>query len=70
MIGPLTRTSAQILLRWGLQSGVSVIPKSTSKEHIFSNCQLGDFELDSDDMAALSQLDEGHHYCWNAEEIL
>jgi len=64
------RTSAQILLRWGLQNGVSVIPKSTSKEHIFSNHQLDDFDLDSDDMAALSQLDDGHHYCWNAEEIL
>ncbi|PWN49798.1 hypothetical protein IE53DRAFT_345279 [Violaceomyces palustris] len=53
------KTPAQILLRWGLQVGNIILPKSLTKHRIESNCQIFDFELDSDDMEILNNLDEG-----------
>ena len=52
------RTPAQVLLRWAVQRGVPVIPKSTHRERIQENAQIFDFELSDDDMAALDALDE------------
>ncbi|KAL7425260.1 hypothetical protein Q5752_000948 [Cryptotrichosporon argae] len=49
---------AQILLRWGLQHGFIVIPKSVSPKRIVSNSQIFDFELSDADMAQLDKLDE------------
>jgi 2,5-diketo-D-gluconate reductase A len=54
------RTPAQVLLRWCLQHGVPVIPKSTHRERIEENGQLFDFTLDEKDMAALDALDQTH----------
>lgn len=53
------KTPAQILLRWGLQLGNIILPKSLTKYRIEANAQLFDFELDSDDMDVLNNLDEG-----------
>ncbi len=50
------RTPAQVMLRWGLQRGVTVIPKSGDPERIRANAQLFDFALDDEDMAALDSL--------------
>jgi len=51
------RTPAQVLLRWCLQHGVPVIPKSTHRERIAENAQIFDFTLADKDMAALDALD-------------
>jgi diketogulonate reductase-like aldo/keto reductase len=51
------RTPAQVLLRWVVQRGVPVIPKSVRRERIEENAQLFDFELSEDDMRALDSLD-------------
>jgi 2,5-diketo-D-gluconate reductase A len=51
------RTPAQVLLRWAVQRGVPVIPKSTHRERIEENARLFDFELSDEDMAALDALD-------------
>jgi 2,5-diketo-D-gluconate reductase A len=51
------RSAAAVLLRWCLQHGVLVIPKSTHRERIAENGQLFDFELSDEDMAALDALD-------------
>jgi diketogulonate reductase-like aldo/keto reductase len=51
------RTPAQVLLRWCLQHGVPVIPKSTHRERIAANARLFDFTLAEADMAALDALD-------------
>jgi diketogulonate reductase-like aldo/keto reductase len=53
------RTPAQVILRWHLQIGNVVIPKSSSPERIRENFEVFDFELSEDDMAALERLDTG-----------
>jgi 2,5-diketo-D-gluconate reductase A len=53
------RTPAQVVLRWHIQRGDIVFPKSTSPERIKSNFELFDFELSDGDVAALSGLDQG-----------
>jgi diketogulonate reductase-like aldo/keto reductase len=47
------------MLRWGLQSGRSVIPKSTNPGRIAQNIDVFDFELSADEMAAVDALDTG-----------
>jgi diketogulonate reductase-like aldo/keto reductase len=51
------RTPAQVLLRWCLQRGTVVIPKSTHRERIQENGQIFDFVLAEQDMAALDAVD-------------
>jgi diketogulonate reductase-like aldo/keto reductase len=53
------RTPAQIVLRWHLQLGNLVIPKSVTPSRIKENIEVFDFSLDVEDMAAISALDEG-----------
>ena len=50
------KTPAQIGLRWILQKGVAVIPKSTQEERIISNGEIFDFVLEEEDMDAIDQL--------------
>jgi diketogulonate reductase-like aldo/keto reductase len=52
------RTSAQVLLRWCVQRGTIVIPKSTHRERIEENGQIFDFGLSDEDLAALDALDQ------------
>jgi diketogulonate reductase-like aldo/keto reductase len=52
------RTPAQVLLRWAVQRGVPVIPKSTKRERIEENAQIFGFTLSDADMQALDALDE------------
>ena len=54
------KTAAQVALRWLLQSGVVIIPKSTHKERMAENLNLFDFELDDEDMQAIASLDTEH----------
>lgn len=50
-------TPAQVVLRWNVQRGVAVIPKSTSAKRIASNADLFRFELSPEDMEAMKSLD-------------
>jgi diketogulonate reductase-like aldo/keto reductase len=53
------KSTAQVMLRWGLQQGRSVIPKSTKPSRIAENINVFDFELSADEMAAIDGLDTG-----------
>jgi 2,5-diketo-D-gluconate reductase A len=57
--GGCGRTAAQVLIRWHIQLGNIVIPKSTHVERIVSNFDVFDFELSANEMAAISSLDDG-----------
>lgn len=51
------KTVAQVILRWQLQRGIVVIPKSTHKERMAQNLDLFDFTLTNEDMQAIAALD-------------
>jgi diketogulonate reductase-like aldo/keto reductase len=53
------KTPAQVMLRWHLQQGRSVIPKSTNPQRIAENIDVFDFELSTDELAAIDALDTG-----------
>ncbi|WP_435221268.1 aldo/keto reductase [Streptomyces sp. Tue6028] len=53
------KSPAQVLLRWGLQHGRSVIPKSTKRTRIAENIDVFDFELTADELTALDALETG-----------
>ncbi len=54
------KTVGQVLLRWNVQRGVVVIPKSTRAERIAENFDIWDFELTDDEMVAISAHDMGY----------
>jgi len=56
------KTPVQVTLRWELQKGVVTIPKSVHHERIFSNAEIFDFELTTDDMKRIDSLDRNIRY--------
>ncbi len=56
------KTPAQVLIRWSLQLGNVVIPRSSSPERIRANLEVFDFELTDDEMATLNGLDVGTRF--------
>lgn len=52
------KTAAQVILRWHIQRGIAVIPKSTHVERMLENLDVFDFTLTPEDMAAVAALDE------------
>ena len=58
----LQRTPAQVVLRWSLQRGTAVIPKSSLSERRLENLALFDFCLSSEDMAAINTLERGRRF--------
>ena len=56
----LNRSPAQVILRWHIQHGLSVIPKSEHPDRLAQNFAVLEFELTAEDMAALDGLDNDH----------
>lgn len=54
------KSAAQTALRWNVQRGVVIIPKSTHRERMEENFNIWDFSLSDEDMAAIATLDLGH----------
>ncbi len=54
------KSAAQVALRWNIQRGVVVIPKSVHKDRMEQNMDIWDFSLTDEDMAEIAKLDIGH----------
>ena len=54
------KTAAQVVLRWNVQRGVSVLPKSVHIDRMEQNFGIWDFTLSDEDMAVISAKDKGH----------
>ena len=63
------RTPAQIGLRWAVQKGISVIPKSSHPDRIQSNSQIFDFTIDQEDMDILDTLNQDFHSSHIPEDL-
>ena len=61
------KTTAQLMLRWGLQQGFAVIPKSSIHSRIEENIDVFDFEISAADMEKLNELGQGYVTGWNPE---
>jgi len=61
------RTPAQVLLRWGIQHGHVILPKSTQRARIAENAALFDFALDPAQMSKLDRLEEGLATGWDPD---
>jgi diketogulonate reductase-like aldo/keto reductase len=68
--GELQRSPAQVLLRWGLQQGVVVLPKSTRPARIRENLALFDVGLSAGHMRELDELEENLVTGWNPQSAL
>lgn len=64
------KTNAQILLRWHVQMGFSVIPGSSNPDHIRDNFDIFDFALSDEDMAEIAKLNKGVRYYYRTDEAL
>ena len=60
-----SKSTAQILIRWALQHGLVVIPKSADRKRIFENADVFDFELIMEDMQLLNRFNENLRTCWD-----
>jgi D-xylose reductase len=56
------KTPAQVLLRWGVQRGTAVIPKTSRAQRLRENLNIFDFELSADEMSAISALDRNRRF--------
>ncbi len=63
------RSAAQILIRWALQQGVVVLPKSADPKRIEENAAVFDFEISNDDMEKLNHLNENWHCTWDPTDV-
>jgi D-xylose reductase len=56
------RTPAQILLRWGVQRGTAVVPKTSRSDRLKENLALFDFELSAQEMSLIDSLDRHRRF--------
>ena len=57
------------MIRWGLQHGLGVIPKSSREERIRENGQVFDFDISDDDMRSLDSLNEDLRLNWDPTNV-
>ena len=58
-------SEAQVLLRWALQKGYAILPKSINEERMRQNFDVLSFEIDERDMAAMAEMDRGDGVAWS-----
>lgn len=65
MAGKYGKTPAQILIRWAIDKGMVVIPKSVRKERISENSQVFDFAIKAEDLKEIETWNEDYRTCWD-----
>ena len=60
-----SKSTAQILIRWALQHGLVVIPKSANRRRIFEDADVFDFEITVEDMQILDRFNQNLRTCWD-----
>ena len=63
------KTPAQIMLRWCIEQGMVVLPKSTHAARIQENIDLFNFKLDTADMQQLAVLEQNYRTCWDPTHV-
>lgn len=63
------KSYAQVMLRWLIQQGLIVIPKSVTPSRIKENFEIFDFELDEDDLAKIKLLEKNMRTCWSPVHV-
>jgi len=63
------RSPAQVLIRWGLQHSLVLIPKSVKRERIVENSRVFDFDLSPEEMRSLDSLNEDFRTCWDPSNV-
>lgn len=56
------KTPAQVVLRWGVQRGTSIVPKTSNHDRLVENLAIFDFELSDEEMAAITSLDQHRRF--------
>ena len=64
------KSPAQVLLKWALLKGYSILPKSTDLKHIRENVELEDFDIGAEDMAKIDNLERDKKYAWDPSTVL
>ena len=64
-----SKSPAQLMIRWGIEHGLVVIPKSTREERIRENSKVFDFDISDDDMRSLDSLNEDLRLNWDPTNI-
>ncbi|WP_405124999.1 aldo/keto reductase family protein [Ralstonia pseudosolanacearum] len=59
-------SEAQFLLRWGIQNGYAVLPKSLNQKRMIDNLDIFGFSIDEDDISLIRTLDRGDGIAWGA----
>jgi len=62
-------SSSLVLLRWALQKGTIMIPRSSNTEHITENIQVFNFSLNNEDINTIDSMDENIRYCWDSSDV-
>jgi len=63
------KSYAQIMLRWCLERGLVVLPKSVTPSRIQANIDIFDFQLTAEDMATLAERDQDLRTCWSPVHV-
>eukprot|EP01097_Dermamoeba_algensis_P011429 TRINITY_DN8866_c0_g1_i1.p1 TRINITY_DN8866_c0_g1~~TRINITY_DN8866_c0_g1_i1.p1 ORF type:complete len:101 (-),score=18.66 TRINITY_DN8866_c0_g1_i1:63-365(-) len=62
-------TPSQFLLRWAVQQDIGVIPRSSKPDRILENSQLFHFDISTNVMQHIKQMDKNIHYAWDPSDI-
>ena len=63
------KTTAQILIRWALEHGLIVLPKSSHSDRIVENADVFDFSINPEDMRTLNSVSENYRTCWDPTDV-